>query len=237
MVLETALRHAWADTLDVLGAGNAESILLVGAGAETLAREIAPPVGDALGWFVVLGDEPVMIPADARPEATGLASASFDAVVALEAWRAEASLKAVVVEAVRLTKPGGTVWLGQRDFDLLARSEPATYRAALLYRARPDAVAAARSGLGDRAMLGIEAIRAGLRPVESLAADLPTAQYDTEAEYFEAVRSGGWAGIGVLDDAAVDALLGELARFLRPPRRFPVVERQPWSLVRATKPS
>lgn len=237
MVLDTALRHAWVDTLDVLGAGGQDSVLLVGAGAEALADEIAPPVGDAATGFVVLGDEPVLIPADALPQATGLPAAIFDAVVSLEVWRNEASLQSAADEAVRLTRPGGTVWLGQRDFGLLATSEPATYRAALLYRRRPDAVAVARSGLVERAMLGVTAVRAGLRPVESVAADLPAAQYDSEAEYFEAVQSGGWPGLEVLDPPDVDALLGDLARSLRPPHRFPVVERQPWSLVRGTKPS
>jgi SAM-dependent methyltransferase len=237
MVLDTALRHAWADTLDVLGAGAAGSVLLIGAGVEALGDELAPPVGDAVAGFVVLGAEQMMIPDGATAASTGLPDAAFDAVVALEAWRRGATLEAVAAEAARISRPGGSVWLGQRDYDRLARSEPATYRASMLYRRDSRTISAARAGLVDQALLGVQAVRAGLRPVEAIAADLPTAQYDSLAEYVESVRRGAWAGIEVLDEAEADAVLEDLARTLRPPRRFPIVERQPWSLVRGSKPT
>lgn len=227
-----AFREALA-RLDIPTTG---AVLLGGPGVAGLAQGAEVALTDARPDLVVIGGPaPDVLTEEAVPAATGLPDASFDAVLFLAAWRDPAELEAVTREVVRLVRPGGVLGLGDLDADGLTDSTPAAYRAAMLYEAYPEVAAAVRERHSHVALLGIEAVRAGIRPVMSDVVDLPLAVLDTAEDYLAGVRAGMWAGVDLLDEEQLAKLLEEVRVSLRW-ERFPLVERQPWVLIRGTKP-
>ena len=142
---------------------------------------------------------------------------------------------AVVEEAVRVVRPGGSVWLGEVDARALTLSMPAARRYGLLYREEPEVADRARFRFRSADGLGVEAVRAGLRDVVEMRTELPVAVVDTAAEGVEAVRSGIWPESAMLDATALDQLLARVHASLQPPTRFPVVFTLPFSIVRGVR--
>ncbi|MGB5168361.1 MAG: methyltransferase domain-containing protein [Acidimicrobiia bacterium] len=234
MQQQRRLQDAWLSTLSDLGAADGVDTLLIGPYAESLADQLPAPTGDTTPNVATLRVTPV--PGGAIPTATGFPGGSFDSAVALSAWETPADVFAVVEEAVRVVRPGGSVWLGEVDARALTLSMPAARRYGLLYREEPEVATRSRFRLRAADGLGVEAVRAGLREVVGMRADLPVAVVDSAAEGVEAVRSGIWPESAVLDAAAFDRLLSRVNDSLQPPTRFPVVFTLPFSIVRGLRP-
>lgn len=230
MQQQRSLREAWIATLTELGAAEGNDSLLIGPYAESLADQLPAPTGDTTPSVATLFVTPV--PEGAVPTATGFPESSFDSAVALSAWETPAGVADVAAEAVRVVRPGGTVWLGEIDARALTGSMPAARRYGLLYRNHPPVAEAERFRFRAADTIGVDAVRVGLRSVTETRTDFPVAVVDTRAEAVEAVRSGIWPGLELLDSIAVDELLVRVDESFEPPERFPFVFTLPWILVR-----
>ena len=216
-----------------LGAAGGVDTLLIGPHAEVLADELPGPTGGTSPGVAALGVGPV--PDGANPTSTGFDEGSFDAAVILSAWETPAGVSSVAEEAMRVVRPGGTVWLGDIDAKALTSSMPAARRYGLFYRSDPQAADAARFRYRTADVLGVDAVRAGLRNVTETKADLPVAVIESAADGVEAVRSGIWPGTGTLDAVSLDRLLERIDESFQPPTRFPVVLTLPWIIVRGQR--
>ncbi len=234
MQQQRTLRDAWISTMHDLGAAGGADTLLVGPHAEILADQLPEPTGGTALGVATLGVGPV--PDGASPTATGFEADSFDAAVLLSAWETPAGIGSVMEEAMRVVRPGGTVWIGDIDAKALTSSMPAARRYGLFYRSEPEAAAGARYRFRAADVLGVDAVRAGLRDVTETKADLPIAVIESAADGVEAVRSGIWPGTGALDPTALDRLLERTGESLQPPVRFPIVLTLPWIIVRGQRP-
>jgi len=217
MQQQRTLRDAWISTMNDLGAVRGVDTLLIGPHAEVLADELPGPTGGTSPGVAALGVGPV--PDGATPTATGFSVDSFDAAVILSAWETPAGVASVVEEAMRVVRPGGTVWLGDIDAKALTSSMPAARRYGLFYRSDPQVADAARFRYRTADVLGVDAVRAGLRNVTETKSDLPVAVIDSAAAGVEAVRSGIWPGTDVLDPTSLDRLLERTDESLQANRR------------------
>ncbi|MCJ7779896.1 MAG: hypothetical protein MUQ27_03650 [Acidimicrobiia bacterium] len=234
MQQQRTLRDAWISTMNDLGAAGGADTLLIGPLAEVLADQLPGPTGGTAPGVATLGAGPV--PDGATPSTTGFDADSFDAAVVLSAWETPAGVGPVLEEAMRVVRPGGTVWLGDIDAKALTGSMPAARRYGLFYRSSPFVAADARFRYRTADGLGVDAVRAGLRDVTETKAELPAALIDSAAEGVEAVRAGIWPGTEALDPAALDRLLERTGASLQPPTRFPIILTLPWIIVRGQRP-
>lgn len=228
-----ALRDAWQDVLASLGTAANERVLVAGRNVEVLVEELPAPTADVVAGLAVLGPEAMALEPEAS--ATGLADAAVDTVAMLSAWSDPAEVGPVVAEAARVVCPGGTVWIGEPDLDVLTRSMPAAYRAGLLYRAHPRVAADVRGLAQASSVLGVEMVRHRLREVTAFKRDIPLLAVADPDEAVEAVRGGIWPGTGLLSAEELDDLLDAVRASLQPPIRFPVVDLEPWTLVRGRR--
>jgi len=233
MQQQRTLRDAWISTMNDLGAADGEDTLLVGPHAEVLADQLPGPTGGAALGVATLGVGPV--PDGATPTATGFEADSFDSAVLLSAWENPAGIGCVAEEAMRVVRSDGTVWIGDIDAKALTSSMPAARRYGLFYRSHPQAAADARFRFRSADVLGVDAVRAGLRDVVEAKADLPVAVIGSAADGVEAVRSGIWPGTDSLEPTALDHLLQRTHESLQPPTRFPIVLTLPWIIVRGRR--
>ncbi|MEA3502268.1 MAG: hypothetical protein U9R47_05785 [Actinomycetota bacterium] len=234
MQQQRTLRDAWISTMNNLGASGGEDTLLVGPHAEVLADQLPGPTGGGAPGMATLGVGPV--PDGATPTATGFEVDSFDSAVLLSAWETPAGIGSVVEEAMRVVRPDGTVWIGDIDAKALTSSMPAARRYGLFYRSDPQAAADARFRYRSADVLGVDAVRAGLREVTETKVDLPIAAIESAAEGVEAVRFGIWPGTDTLSPTALDRLLERVDESLQPPTQFPVILTLPWIVVRGRRP-
>ncbi len=213
-------------------------VLVAGPPAESLAARPAVPVVASTTGLTLFGpplEGP--IPDGATAEATLLPTGAFDAVLALSAWSRPDRVGAVAGEALRLTRPGGTIVLGDLDAVVLVAGPPAAYRAAVLYARHPDLARRLVAAHEHTVMLGVELLRGGVHPVTVERMDLPMAFLDGPEAYASAVRAGLWPGFVDLSPEERDEVLAALADSLRPPVRFPIVDRQPWVIARGRRPT
>jgi hypothetical protein len=234
MQQQRTLRDAWISTMNALGAASGADTLLIGPHAEVLADQLPGPTGGAALGVATLGVGP--IPNGAMATATGFDESSFDSAVLLSAWKTPAGIASVLEEAMRVVRSDGTVWIGDIDAKALTSSMPAARLHGLLYRSDPKVAADARFRFRSANVLGVDAVRAGLRDVTETKADLPVAVIGSAADGVEAVRSGIWPGTNDLDPASLDRLLERTDESLQAPTRFPVVLTLPWIIVRGTRP-
>jgi hypothetical protein len=236
-VFETrrALRAAWRDLVASLGALDGGRILIAGRNVDVLVDELPAPTANVGPGLAVLGPEPMALDPAASASATGLADAAVDTVAMLSAWSAAVEVGPAVAEAVRVVRPGGTVWIGEPDLDVLTRSMPATYRAGLLYQRSPSIAAKVRERVQAPSVLGVEMVRQRLKEVTVFKRDVPLLAVGNAAEAVEAVRGGIWPGTEMLSPEDLDDLLEAVRASLQPPVRFPAVDLEPWTLVRGLR--
>jgi hypothetical protein len=228
------LQDAWISTMKSLGVEDGEDTLLVGPHAEVLADQLPGPTGGTALGVATLGVGPV--PDGAIPTATSFEAGSFDSAVVLSAWETPAGIGSVVEEAMRVVRSDGTVWIGDIDAKALTSSMPAARLYGLFYRNDPQAAEGARLRFRSADVLGVDAVRAGLRDVTEAKVDLPVAVIESVADGVEAVRSGIWPGSNDLNPASLDRLLEWTDASLQPPTRFPIVLTLPWIVVRGQRP-
>jgi hypothetical protein len=221
MQQQRTLRDAWISTMNALGAASGADTLLIGPHAEVLADQLPGPTGGTAFGVAT---------------ATGFDESSFDSAVLLSAWKTPAGIASVLEEAMRVVRSDGTVWIGDIDAKALTSSMPSARLYGLFYRSDPKAAADARFRFRSADVLGVDAVRAGLRDVTETKADLPVAVIGSAADGVEAVRSGIWPGTNDLDPASLDRLLEGTDESLQAPPRFPVVLTLPWIIVRGTRP-
>ena len=237
VVFETrlALRAAWRDLVASLGVADGGRILIAGRNVDVLVDELPAPTADVGPGLAVLGPEPMALDPAASSSATGLADAAVDTVAMLSAWSDAVEVGPAVAEAVRVVRPGGTVWIGEPDLDVLTRSMPATYRAGLLYQRSPSIAARVRERVQAPSVLGVEMVRQRLKDVTVFTRDVPLLAVANAAEAVEAVRGGIWPGTEMLSPEDLDDLLEAVRASLQPPVRFPAVDLEPWTLVRGLR--
>ena len=233
MQQQRTLRDAWLSTLTDLGAAASSDTLVLGPYADSVAEQLPAPTGDTTPTVATLVVTPV--PDGATPVATGFADGTFEAVVALSAWDGPAGVSDVLEEAVRVVRPGGTVWLGEIDAKGLTESMPAARRYGFLYQSEPAVADDARFRFRAADGLGVDAVRVGLRDVIENRADLPVAVVDSAADGVEAVRSGIWPGTASVDRVSLDRVLEQVDASLQPPVEFPIVFTLPWVVVRGRR--
>lgn len=230
-----ALRDAWQDLIASLNTTGNERVLVAGRNVEVLVEELPAPTADVVAGLAVLGPAAMAIEPEASAVATGLADATVDTVAMLSAWSNPVEVGPVIAEAARVVRPGGTVWIGEPDLDVLTRSMPAAYRAGLLYRAHPRVAAGVRGLVQASSVLGVEMVRHRLRDVTAFKRDIPVLAVADPDEAVEAVRGGIWPGTGLLSAEELDDLLDAVRASLQPPVRFPVVDLEPWTLLRGRR--
>jgi hypothetical protein len=237
VVFETrrALRSAWRDLIASLGVADGGPILIAGRNVDVLVDELPAPTANVGPGLAVLGPEPMALDPAASSSATGLADAAVDTVAMLSAWSDAVEVGPAVAEAVRVVRPGGTVWIGEPDLDVLTRSMPATYRAGLLYQRSPSIAARVRERVQAPSVLGVEMVRQRLKDVTVFTRDVPLLAVANAAEAVEAVRGGIWPGTEMLSPEDLDDLLEAVRASLQPPVRFPAVDLEPWTLVRGLR--
>ena len=226
-----ALRKAWEATLSDLGL-NEGSVLVCGPLADRIGDAVPIAIADEVAALVVLGNGPALAD-DASVVATGLPDGSIGAVLALAAWPDASRIGAVVDEARRITRPGGSVWLGRRNVDAMVHSTPATLRSSILYARHPDRV---RTALADESVAPTELalVRGGLVEIESWDHRIPVDAFPDAGSYRAAVEDGMWLGIDRLGESDRSDVLSVLDRDLRE-AEFPLVEYQPWTLARGIR--
>lgn len=232
-----ALRDAWQGVLGSLNTTGNERVLVAGRNVEVLVEELPAPTADVVAGLAVLGPEAMGLEPEASAAATGLADAAVDTVAMLSAWSDPVEVGPVVAEATRIVRPGGTVWIGEPDLDVLTRSMPAAYRAGLLYRAYPQVATDVRGLVQAPSVLGVEMVRHRLKDVTAFKRDIPLLAVADPDEAVEAVRGGIWPGTGMLSSEELDGLLDAVRASLQPPVRFPVVDLEPWTLLRGRRAS
>lgn len=237
VVFETrrALRSAWRDLVASLGVADGGRILIAGRNVDVLVDELPAPTANVGPGLAVLGPKPMTLDPAASSSATGLADAAVDTVAMLSAWSDAVEVGPAVAEAVRVVRPGGTVWIGEPDLDVLTRSMPATYRAGLLYQRSPSIAARVRERVQAPSVLGVEMVRQRLKDVTVFTRDVPLLAVANAAEAVEAVRGGIWPGTEMLSPEDLDDLLEAVRASLQPPVRFPAVDLEPWTLVRGLR--
>lgn len=232
--LTAALRSAWETTLGELGVDGAGPVLVGGPLAERIGAAVPFAITDEVDRLVVLGDGPVLDPGS-RVTATGLQPSSMVSVFMLEAWPNPGGIDEVVDEALRIVRPGGTVWLGRIDADALVNSTVSYRLSTLLYRRHAEHL----RDLPDQGVVApteMALIRGGLRPVKSWHVELPIAAFADADAYLAAVADGMWLGIDLVPPAERERVMADLTTALeRTP--FPLVEYQPWVLAQGTKVS
>lgn len=230
-----ALRSAWRDLVASLGVADGGRILIAGRNVDVLVDELPAPTANVGPGLAVLGPKPMTLDPAASSSATGLADAAVDTVAMLSAWSDAVEVGPAVAEAVRVVRPGGTVWIGEPDLDVLTRSMPATYRAGLLYQRSPSIAARVRERVQAPSVLGVEMVRQRLKDVTVFTRDVPLLAVANAAEAVEAVRGGIWPGTEMLSPEDLDDLLEAVRASLQPPVRFPAVDLEPWTLVRGLR--
>ncbi len=227
-----ALRQAWETTLAEMGLTGG-SILIGGPLADRIGDAVPIAIADEVASLVVLGEGPPLAD-DATVIATGLPDGSMHGALMLSTWKDSDEVASVVDEARRVVRSGGTVWLGRRNVDAMVESTPSALRASMLYRRHPDAV---HETLATESVAPTELglIRGGFRGIEAWDQEVPVDAFPDAAAYTAAVEQGMWLGIDLIDDAERAVVLAELADDLRG-AEYPIVERQPWVLVRGTRP-
>ena len=226
-----ALHEAWTNRLSGFDLADTRTLVMGGVAAELTSESFPMPVADAVEGLVTLGKPAPALGDDATPSATGLAPASIDACVLLEAWSSPGELDAVVIEARRITRTDGQVWLGEVDIETLVAGTAGTQRSAAFYRARGEAPVA-RSGSVSPTSLAL--LRGRFGAIETSRVLLPMASFADADGYIGAVLAGMWFGVEDLSVAEKAQLERDLRRDLRE-ERFPIVEYRPWVVSRGRK--
>jgi hypothetical protein len=225
------LRVAWATELLILG----DRADLVAAAYQ---RAGAPPSAYAREKLAYLTDvSPAPSLDDAVPGATGLPAGSVGLVVLRQPWSGLGDCGAVIDEAFRILRPGGGVVAAVLDWGRLIDASSRQYPSRLLYRLRPDVAASLRRGAVTPADLGMLVTR---RFRNAVAADVDEslATYPDLTTYRAGLRRHGWRGLELLEDAAAAAILETaVAGLAEITGNDPVVEREPWRVLYARKPS
>ncbi len=215
-------------------------MLVIGDRAERVADAYqaagAPPIAYARPGLAFLAKSPPDADFEAaRAAATGLEDASLDLVALRHAWVSAAGLEAAVAEAHRVLAPGGALVLAEPDLTRLLTSQVARYPSQILYRMHPEIAAALAATLVSPGELGAEVVRAGFVRVAAIDVEDSIGTF-SPPEYLRFLAERGWPASAPLSDAeiagvvdAVDGLLPKLAPI------GPIVEREPWRLVRAVK--
>lgn len=231
---ELALRKAWNTVLTQLDVSTDGSVILGGPLAERFGASIPFAVVDEVSGLVSLGDGPMLEP-DSSVVASGIAPESVDAVLMVDAWRTQTELRTVVNESKRIVRPGGKVWLASLSVEGLANATPSIRPSALFYAEGGAVSPTVEARTEVFAATELALLRAGLGHIETWPTDLPVAAFDTIDEYVEAVRSGMWPGVELLDAGDWFELEDEIRTSLAH-SDLPIVEHEPWLLASATKP-
>lgn len=231
---ELALRKAWNTVLTQLDVSTDGSVILGGPLAERFGASIPFAVVDEVSGLVSLGDGPMLEP-DSSVVASGLAPESVDAVLMVDAWRTQTELRTVVNESKRIVRPGGKVWLASLSVEGLANATPSIRPSALFYAEGGAVSPTVEARTEVFAATELALLRAGLGHIETWPTDLPVAAFDTIDGCVEAVRSGMWAGVELLDAGDWFELEDEIRTSLAH-SDLPIVEHEPWLLASATKP-
>lgn len=204
-----------------------------GVGASALADALqgtdAPPI-------TAEGEDLVLLTAEAAPARSpawaDLPELWADLIVLRHAWRDRAEAVALLDRTRRVLRTGGRLIAGEPDVGRLMEGSAVRSPALLLYGARPELAEAVRAATAGRAVLGIEAVRAGYGDVELFPIDERRGVFPDAASYWEWVRGGGWPALGSLSAEDAEQVLETAAGALRRVAPVgPIVDVMPWVAV------
>ena len=166
-----------------------------------------------------------------------LATGSVDLIVLRRAWKSVDQ----VAEAIRISKDrvasGGEVIAADLDVNRLLAGPTLQYPGRLFYLAAPSSAARLRESTATPALLGAEAVRASLRPIDGITYDEVRSSHESVAELWESIRDRGWRGSawtphdehGTVLESVASGLVGALPI-------GEVADREPWYAVIGTRP-
>ena len=232
----------WAGTLHELGVGFGDTVVVAGDRADLVADAYqaagAPPIAYARAGFAVLARTPPDADFDAAtPSATGLGDGTVDLFVLRHAWNGPPGLAAAVAEVRRELAPGGTAVLCEPDLVRLMRSPYQRYPSQLLYRLHPEVAADLEGSLVSPGELAAEAVRAGFTELIGIDVEETIGSFDGP-DYLRFLSERGWPGFALLDDDQIAGVIETVSGMLRRLAPIgPVVEREPWRVLRGVRPA
>ncbi len=232
----------WAGVLRDLQVPFGDRVLVAGDRADRVADAYqaagAPPVAYARPGLAFLAKEPPDTDLEvALPAATGLGDGTVDLVVLRHAWGGPADLPATVAEARRVLAAGGTLVLFEPDLTRLLSSQVQRYPSQILYRLHPNVAADLRSSLVAPGELAAEAVRTGFIRLTGTEVEDTIGSFE-RSDYLQFLRDRGWLGFALLSDAEIAGVLEAVAGLLPLLAPIgPVVEREPWRVLRGVKPA
>ena len=197
--------------------------------AEDMVRNGSAPLTVEADQFALLSDA-------LDPPTVGrirdLPDESVDLVILRRAWKSRTDVAAALAAAVRAVRPGGEVIATDIDVNQLLAGPSPRYPVRLLYLAEPEAASNLVSSTVAPAVLGSEAVRAGLGDVESLTYDDDRGVYEGIAELWSAVQRRGWRGAAWVSQDRSRSLFEDVARSMAGahPAGW-AVDREPWYAV------
>jgi hypothetical protein len=228
---------AWVGAVRALVSGGARVVVVGGDDAAELADALqvleAPPIAAEGDDLVVLFADPEPPPS---PEWDALPHRWADLIVLRHAWRNRAGAVAMLDRTRRVLRPGGRLIAGEPDVNRLLEGSSVRSPARLLYTARPELAEAAAAATAGRAVLGVEAVRAGYGDVELFLMEERRGVFADAASYWEWVRGGGWPALASLSAEDAEEVLEAAAGALESVAPIgPIVDVMPWVAVTGTR--
>lgn len=159
-----------------------------------------------------------------------------DLVVLRRAWRSPGDVSAAMLVARDRTRPGGEVVAADLDVNKLLAGPTPRYPGRLFYLASPTAAARLRSSTATPALLGAEAVRAGLRPIDGITYDDVRSSHESVADLWASIRARGWRGAAWTPVEDQGPVLEQVAASLTGAvPAGPAVDREPWYAVIGSK--
>lgn len=197
-----------------LGVGFGGSVAIVGPDATDFADAYqaagaGPVVLDVPGLAVVGTTEP--LDAD-RPGTGAVPDGAVGAVIARRAWTGRIEFNAVLAEAERMCRPGGTLVVMEPDVDRLTSSPLQRYPARLQFELHPELLRRAHLRLVSGNDISVELIRLGCTDVALTSIDEEIGSF-LPGEYADRIDRL-WGALGLLTPEERQSLLHEAVDIL-----------------------
>lgn len=227
----------WSDLIVNLDLPPSGEILLAGDDV----AQIELPVGAGQRFdtgnlvLVTRGEAP---PPDGTASETGLEPDRVDLVILRDASGSLENLRAVLLEALRILKPGGGLMLTEFDAATLLGARPQQYPQLLLSNLYPRVADYLRNRHPRQVDIGMGLVKTGFKDADAYNLDFPLGHFTDYQTYADSVAVEGWRGMDQLTAEELDYLLEQLPELMKsvaPAGEFDDVE--PITVARAYKPA
>jgi SAM-dependent methyltransferase len=226
----------WSDLVVSLDLPPSGEILLAGDDVASIELPVGAGQRFDTGNLVLVtrGEAP---PADGTASVTGLEADRLDLVILRDASGSLQHLRAVLLEAFRILKPGGGLMLTEFDAATLLDSRPQRYPQLLLSNLYPRVGDYLRLRHPRQMDIGMSLVKTGFKDGDSYSLDFPLGHFTDYQTYADSVAVEGWRGMDQLNAEELDYLLEQLPELMKPVApagEFDDVE--PVTVARAYKP-